>query len=231
MFFLILISCIFGTLFGNEPAIQDQENQNHALEKLHPRLNQTMVVRESFYNQIGNYYFQIEKFPLAALYYYRSLSLNPCQPEVISSLDLTLQKLHVPQTPQPINIFCKILYHIQQPWTGILLLMSTFIITSFYIWTHFVWMKWTAFLVGSLTVSTVMIALLIPYFSPIYGIIVYGSKLYSQPSIESQKILMNPLLPGTKVRVSQQISGGEWFIIMTSEGATGYVPEEVIRLI
>ncbi len=76
-----------------------------------------------------------------------------------------------------------------------------------------------------------MNAIIFYYLTPIEGILVVSSGIYRGPNWNQPQLSNEPLLAGSKVRVLQAVSDGNWVKITNSHGMIGYIPISNLRLI
>lgn len=188
------------------------------------------------YYNIGNSYFQLSEYPLAALYYMRALNLMPRDEKVKINLEITNNKLDVKRVISD-SIFDKTFFFHhslslpERLQTLFVLSCALFILGSFFIWKPFFGLK-------ILTGVTVFCFILLlgsvfysQYIAPSYGVILKANQLYQDAGIQYRKVLDQPILPGTKVTVLEVFQNGKWIKIATPDGSVGFIPSESMQII
>jgi hypothetical protein len=188
------------------------------------------------YYNIGNTYFQLEEYPWATLYYYRTLKLMPRDERTRSNLSITQNKLGITIKENP-SLLSKIFF-LQSQYSlperlrvFFILAVLLLVMISFYIWRPQHWQK--SILIILLIGSLIMLSsvLFTRYFSPIEAVMVQSSTLYRDAGEQYAHVSENPILAGNKVVVLRVLQDGEWLKILTPEGEIGYVKNAVIRII
>ena len=188
------------------------------------------------YYNIGNSYFQLGEYPLAAYYYYRALALSPRNAETQHNLAETHRQLQIAAPPSPslfkqIFAFSGILSLPQRLslffWLSILLL----VIASLYIWKRFTWIKPLIAGVSILLIYLLCGILYTRFLASQEGILVKSTPQYRDAGYQYAKINPEPLSAGLKVEVTGIQENGAWVKILSPNGTLGFVPSEAIRLL
>lgn len=196
----------------------------HLLEKEYsPNLSDGKL----FFN-IGNTYYALNEYPLAVYYYYRSLSLRPRDENVIQNLNLSLKELNLPLYAKN---SVQILSIPEQLQLLSLFALCLFLAVSFYIWFPKKTLKNFAI---AFCLLCILFALSLTYYrffkAPeaviLQAVLLKRDNAENAPSVDSQ-----PLLPGTKVKVTEVLSEGKWLKVTTQEEKVGYVSFSTARLI
>ncbi len=186
------------------------------------------------YYNLANTLFQLEQFPWAELYYYRSLKLTPRDERVTQNLNITLNKLEQPvisqntvwgnilligtliSLPEALQIFA-------------LLAILCFVFASLILWSSNP--LWKPLLVLTLCGLLYMGTCLAyqRYFASIEGIIVKATPIYRDAGTQFAYVQNKPIPAGQKVEVLN--TNGQWIKVSLPQGAIGYVPIDSIRII
>jgi hypothetical protein len=184
---------------------------------------------------IGDNYFQLNEYAWAILHYQRALKAAPHDDLLISHLEKAQEKLGItPQssfTPQQ-NFLSHILLAFSEQFKLLYwIFLISFMICSVAIWVPYSWIR-------KLAASCVLLLFLIlsnflffHYFTPLEGILVTPTGFYRSPDWGQPQLTNYPLLAGSKVRVLQVVSEGNWLKITNSTGLVGYIPTSTLRII
>lgn len=186
------------------------------------------------YYNLANTYFQLEQFPWAELYYFRSLKLMPRDEKAVQNLNITLNKLQQP-IPAPPTVWDNILLIgtlISLPEAlqiFSILSILCFIFASLIIWTsHPIWKPLFILALCALFYISACLAYK-RYFAPVEAVIVKATPIYRDAGTQFAQVQNEPLPAGIKVEVRN--ADGHWIKISLPQGAIGYVPIDSIRVI
>lgn len=187
------------------------------------------------YYNIANTFFQLEEYPSAILYYYRSLRLRPGDRNISDNLDQALKKMEI--VPQKESFSVKEIFflhhYISLPGrlqVFFLFSLLGFICLSFYILGKKPLLKY----------GTVIFLVLAGFFLPgiLYslflqnteGVVMSPTAIYRGSGKQFAKVIETPLKAGLKVSVLESDDKGEWLKI-EDEKTIGYVESSSVRLI
>lgn len=200
-------------------------------EKYHPHYGNGKL----YYN-VGNTYFQLQEYPLAILYYYKALYLNPNMSRATYNLNAALAKLNLQPAPKSStlqNIF--FFYH---AWALPVRLQIFFFLSlialaafSFYLWMTSWWMKVVGIVFSAL--AGVML------FGFAYGYLFEYSEAVVMKSVFLHRgagqyftnVTEEPLRAGNKIVVYQSEDEGKWLKVEDSQGNMGYIPYDTVRFV
>ena len=188
------------------------------------------------YYDIANTYFQLEEYPWAILYYYRSLALRPTDDKVKQNLAMGLKKLDI--TPEPEGSFFQSLVFWHHSLSLPERLQALFILGVFLLATvsAYIWRRehWMIYLIIGLLVCWTALLLSVGYtryFSSVEGVLIHSTALYKDAGEQYAKVGDEPILKGVKVRVLDVLHQGKWLKVYTPSGEIGYLPHTTIRVI
>lgn len=187
------------------------------------------------YFNLGNTYFQLEEYPYALLYYYRSELLRPRDEKVQAHIAFTQKKLGIGSVDHSTPFEWLLFFHyrlslperLQLFFVLSLLFLS---LASCYLWFSRRWLYLSAM---TLAISCLPILLSLAYsyaLSPLEAVVVKSSLLYRDAGFYYAKVTQEPLLSGLKVKILEVTQGGKWLKVETNDGVTGYLPEASVRL-
>lgn len=183
---------------------------------------------------LADTYFQLGEFAWAILYYQRALKSNPHDETLISQLKEAQQKLGLPSNAISAdqNPIIRFLFKLSRRFDLLLsILLLTFLTCSLAIWVPSAWGRLLA------ASSVVLLSLLLGnllffyYFTPLEGILVTSTGFYRAPDWNQPQLTNRPLLAGSKIKVLQTTSEGNWSKIEDSTNLMGYIPTTSLRLI
>lgn len=187
------------------------------------------------YYNIGNSYFQLGQYPIAALYYYRALNLRPGDERVKNNLDATLKKLRLNPSRQESwlgDLFLKrwvSLPRLLQVFAALCVLF--FVFWSLYLWFHERLLKWTVIGIAFPLIFVSLSILYSFYFSPLSGVVTQATSLYKDAGYQYSRLANKLLSAGEKVTILEVLNQGKWLKVVQEDGTLGYIPAEVLRLI
>lgn len=200
-------------------------------KRFHPKYGNGKL----YYN-IANSYFQLGQYPMAVLYYYRTLDLMPKNERAQRNLQIALSKLKISDKPKDTTFKKIFFFHYGFSLSERFRIFFVFavlgtLLGSLYIWLKLSWLKKCAILfaltagvfLGSIAYSN--------YFIPVEGVIIKSTSLYRDAGQQYAKVLKEPILSGTKVEVLDILHEGHWLKIITPDGALGYIPQNSIKII
>lgn len=250
-FFLFYFLCLVGMpLFSHEAAdafyhkgeqaqtvAERREAFNQAL-RLYAKLEENHPESRSaaLYYNIGNVYFQLGEYPWAILNYYRALNLSPRNEKILRNLNITLEKIGLPEYKQikPTSylfFFHNLLSFLErlQILAGLSLLIL--ILLSLYIWGVRYGIKKLLIVLLFCWVVMLLSICYSHYFSPIEGVLVENTALYRDAGEQYAKVSEKPIREGNKLTVLDVVHNGKWLKVLTPEGKVGYIPNKAIRII
>ncbi|MCB1112783.1 MAG: hypothetical protein H7A37_06105 [Chlamydiales bacterium] len=188
------------------------------------------------YYDIGNTYFQLDEYPMAALYYYKALKLSPENVKAHNNLDVVLRKLNIKQEEHRSAFEPIFFFHYYFPLPVRLQIFSllgvvTIILGSLYVWVRSNRLRAAALFFAVLWTIMTISLLYSRYIEPIDGIMVKASYLYRDAGNQYAAVTNEPIRSGTKVQVLGTLRDGTWFKVETSDGTIGYVSYEALRVI
>lgn len=188
------------------------------------------------YFDIANSFFQLEEFPLAILYYERTVALRPRDDKVGRNLAIAQQQLKlVPDnTVSPFQQL--FFFHNYLSLPERLQLFSCLAIIavglgSGFFWTKNLWLYRSALGMGVLCGLLLLSLGYTHYISPERGILIQASSLYRDSGEQYAKVREEPLIAGMNLKVLDVSYSGKWLQVQTPEGLVGYVPNSSVRLI
>lgn len=222
----------------SETALERRDHFNKALSLFADVDAETVLGSHArgilFYN-LGNSYFQLGEYPHALLYYYRAEKLIPREERVKQNIQVVLEKLRINASPpSPFSFlfavitqfsFSERVYLFAAIW-GIALFMATC-----HIWISsrvFLWMQ-----IG-FGMAALLLALTLIYsysLAPVEGVIVRATGLYRDAGHQYQTNRETPLRAGSRLEVLEEAKEGAWLRVKAGDGTSGFVPQEVIRIL
>lgn len=172
------------------------------------------------YYDMGNAYYQLEQYPWALFYYLKANKAAPRDQTVRQNISETLQKLELPNETYaswiPLSISEELL--IAQ-----LLILLTTLFVSWRIWfkDYVAKLLMKVFLI--LTVIFLVIIGMQHYMTPIEGVLANAAILYKHPDVQSERVFLDPLPPGTILQIIGATEQGDWTKIVNENGVVGYV--------
>lgn len=183
------------------------------------------------YPTLGDTYFQLGEYAWAILYYQRALKIDPDLPLLRAHLESAQQKLSLPSdsfNSSPfIHFFSKIL---QQSALFFWTFLFTFFICSIAIWFRNVWTRLFATISALCSFLLLSFFLITYYLTPIEGILVASTGFYRAPDETQPQLTTLPLFAGSKVKILQMTSEGNWLKIENATSLIGYIPTANVRL-
>jgi tetratricopeptide (TPR) repeat protein len=178
-----------------------------------------------YWYNLGNLYFELGEYPLAVLFYERSLNLLPREEIIKNNLTLAQQKLNPPPSINHSfisSLIKKLAVWEYMQWFGIFTIL-TFIMISLYIW-----INRRIFVIGSIVVLSLTFLFIIGaifrhYGTPVQGIIIHPTLLYRGPSQNYLPADPDPILSGSKVDILEIKGSGLWFKVQTEDNEIGYI--------
>lgn len=182
---------------------------------------------------IADTYFQLGEYAWAILYYQRALKEDPHLALATDHLEKAQQKLGLSPAPSTQrNIFFKFFSFLSKQYNLLFwVFLLSFLVISIAIWLSYSWIRRLA--ASLVLLSSLLIGnfLFFYYFTPIEGILVISTGFYRAPNWDQPQLTELPLLAGSKVRVLQMTSDGNWIKIANSADLVGYIPVANLRLI
>lgn len=189
------------------------------------------------YYNIGNAYYQLEQYPMAAFYYYQAFALMPRNEKVVQNLTRTLKILHIPLSAQTESPFSKLLFfHRLFSLPERCQLFSAAVILAVLIASAYIWLEWRQLklIIGAALIISIVFFLSICYslfLAPTEAVIIKASNVYRDAGDQYAKVQEDPISPGTKVEVLSIQKNGAWIKILTPAGTLGYLPQQNGRLL
>lgn len=187
------------------------------------------------YQQIGQLYFDLNKYSWAAFYFYQAKALMPRSQEVENQLLKTFQFLNLPSENQK-TVFRKVFffhYFLSIPERLQILcalMLLILVLTSLYIWKSYSSLKGLiagTFLIGLLFFGSLMYS---RYVEPLEGVMIRPSLIYREANFLAPLVSDKPLMEGNKIEVLDVQDQGLWLKIRSDLGL-GFVPQPSIRII
>jgi tetratricopeptide (TPR) repeat protein len=188
------------------------------------------------YYNIGDTYYQLEEYPLAAYYFYRAQALRPNDAMVRRNLETTLKKLDLTlkESKSPFRILFFFHNNFSLP-TRLqffsLLLIATFAMISANIWRPSNKLKAALYVFEALLVIMCLSLLFTRYLTTPEGVVVHSTPLYRDAGRQFAQVTPKPVSAGEKVEVLDVLNEGLWIKIKTPEGDLGYIPSDKIKVI
>jgi tetratricopeptide (TPR) repeat protein len=181
---------------------------------------------------IGDSYFQLGEYAWAILYYQRAFKTDPHDPLLIDHLSKAQQKLGLPIDSSSHQDTIKPILKLSKQYELFFwIFLLTFLICSTLIWFPFSW----SFKCAISSIFLLFLSLggiLFSYYStPIEGILVTSTGFYRAPDWNQPQLTNYPLLAGSKVKILQMTSEGNWLKITNATDLIGYIPTAALRLI
>lgn len=224
-----MIIMIFLLLIGSLNAIDSKDVYNNSLKSYLDYEDQYRPIHGNgkLYYNIGNSYYRLGEYPLAILYYYKSLALMPGNRELRENLNKALEKQQLPLAkeallPVPTPEQFRILFGI-----GIIFMVLLYI---------FAWNPTRKLKVGMVVFGVLYLSLLgellySRYFEPLHGVLIRAASVYKDAGKQYAKATPDPLPAGLKVDVLDVKEEGQWLKIMSPDGVLGYVHMDSIRIL
>lgn len=247
-FLVALCACLwFGIAGAQESLLQQADEAYHSGERA-----STIAEREAAFNRalllyteleeknhpvygngklyfnIGNSYFQLGQYPLAIVYYYRALALDPRSETIANNLHLAQAKLGI-NVSEETSLFDKLFFfhtkfslpeRLQALFVlGLVLLL----LLSFYLWRGSHGIKTAIKWIGCAWLLMLLSVGYTRYFSPVEAVVVDPTVLYRDAGEQYAKVSDQPVLPGSKVRIIDSSQEGNWLKVITSQGTVGYL--------
>lgn len=228
------------TYHGGESASTLSERKqafNHALDlflQLDNEYQPNFGNGKLSYN-IGNTYFQLGEYPLAAFYYKKAKKLMPRSEVIERSLSQTEQKLGL--TPKKTSdLFSSFLLN---PWLSLPERLQGFFVTalmmlilaSAWIWNKIRWLLYLT-IIAIIPFSFLLLNLTLTYyFAPIEAVVIHATELRRDAGTEYATVTPKPIQGGTTVEVLGGSSNGQWLKVITPEGVLGYMPASAARVL
>lgn len=188
------------------------------------------------YFDLGNNFFQLEEYPHALLYYYRSELLRPRDEKVSTHIALTQKKLGISSAENSTPFEWLFFFHYRlslperlQVFFALSLLF--FLLISCFLWVSRRWLYLSAITVAVISLPVILSLAYSFALAPLEAVVVKSSLLYRDAGLYYAKVTQEPLLSGLKVKVLEVTVAGKWLKVKTNEGTTGYLPEESVRII
>jgi tetratricopeptide (TPR) repeat protein len=188
------------------------------------------------YFNIGNTYFQLEEFPLAAYYYYRAKALMPRDERVQTNLSIAQAKMGITSIENWPFLRVLLLFHthLSLPERLQIFFVAGFlflIVASVYIWRPQKWHKLAMKILGFICLVMLLSVGYTRYFAPIEAVLIRSTTLYRDAGEQYATVSTNPTLAGNKVTVLEVLKEGQWLKIISPTGEIGYVPNSTLRII
>ncbi len=184
---------------------------------------------------LADTYFQLGEYAWAILYYERALKMHDEQPILTAHLGKAQQKLGLasqkPVSPSKSPIFQFFLNLSESTNLFFSLFLLAFLLCSFAIWFPLAPIRLLAISSTIILLLFISNVIFFYYFTPLEGILVTSSGFYRAPAWNQPQLTDRPLLAGSKVKVLQTVSDGNWLKIVDSNDVVGYIPTYRLRLI
>lgn len=186
---------------------------------------------------IGNTFYQLEEYPWAILYYTKALEKNPRNMIAKDNLALAREKLglspsiETPSLLQEILSFHNLLSFEERKALFFLLSVASSLTASLFIWFRRKWLFDTAIVISCTAGLLLLNIVITQYSTPVEGIIVKTSGLYSAADWQAPLVINEPVEAGNKVRIINVQDQGKWLKVLIADEQWGYIPYENIRLI
>ena len=205
---------------------------NQALFLYHS-LEQKNVESTGLYQIIGELYFQFGEYPWALLYYERALKQEPSNAILPSKITEVKNNLALffdaDQIKEEKLSLTHIFFSLSKNSTFLIYVtLFTFLSISLLIWfPRRLVQNISLFSIGLLCWLS-SYSLFCYYSSPVEGVLIRGSGFYRSADQNQTQITSEPLPAGTKVKIVQINSDGNWVKIKNQE-RVGYIPTAVLR--
>lgn len=185
---------------------------------------------------IGNTFYQLEEYPWAILYYTRALESNPRDIAAKQNLSLAREKLGLSSTEssslmQEILSFHNLVSLEERKILFFLFSVASSLAASLFIWFRKRWLYQTAIVITCAAGLLLLNILITQYITPIEGIIIETTGLYSASDEQAPLVIREPLEAGNKVQIINVQDQGKWLKVIISGEHWGYIPYNSLRLI
>jgi len=188
------------------------------------------------YYNIGNTYFQLKEYPLAALYYYRARSLRPLDSFVENNLNTTLEKLQLPLAKEKSALANVFFFHTRLPLPMRLqifffLAFSSVVFISINIWRPTKNVRNASIALISISII-LFLSLMYTYFleNP-QAVVVKSTAMYRGAGKQFAMVVDSPLKAGSRVVLLESDQGGTWLKVEDDDKGIGFVPHASLRVI
>ena len=215
-------------------------NYSSAVEQYNQLIANGFSSANLYYN-LGNAYYRLDRFADAILCYERALRLNPSHSDAKQNLALANSKTQdrIATLPQ---FFLAAWYNAlvtritPHAWRIIVLLFLALLAASFVIFrlAHQLTLRKAAFIAiiasaALMLLSIILLLISTARFNSRYAAIVMQPSVAVKSSPESQSVDKLILHEGTRVVISEDLSG--WHKITLADGTTGWLPSDAIERI
>lgn len=170
---------------------------------------------------LGDTYFQFGKYALALLYYEKALLKSPDNKLVLKHIIEVQQKLgvsigdHTPSLPKLI-----------QKWMYLFMLCAGIIGVFLILKKKWVYVPWLIFFVCIVT----LLCGIYDTASPLKGVVIYSSHLYSSPHLDSP-LIQKDLCEGTEGDILEISADKNWLKLRIIDGTIGYILADSVRAV
>lgn len=188
------------------------------------------------YYNIADTYYQLEEYPRAVYYYYRSQALRPRDDEVRKNLDSALAQLSLKPVSNSMGFQDILTLHdfLSLPERlQILFLLGVvlLVLLSLSIWWGYQKLKTLLYITAIFWAVMLINVGYSHYFSPIEGVVINSSLLYINAGEQYAKVSEQPIAAGNKVQVLDVEKDGQWVKVLSTKGEVGYLSASAIRLL
>ncbi len=188
------------------------------------------------YFNIASTLFQLEEYPQAILYNYKTLKLNPSDQKALENLEIIWNRIGLPPVVEERNAFDLIFLEGTLSLPRKIQLFSLFFlitcgVLSWAFWKPSSLNKVVAPIFGTVACYFLSSVFYAQFIVPVEGVILSASPLYRDAGTQYAKVVEEPVVSGSKVKIFDITPNGEWAKIMTPNGNLGYVLFEKMRVI
>lgn len=188
------------------------------------------------YYDIGNTFFQLEDYPMAVLYYHKSLNLRPLDRSLRNNLNVTLKKLDLPPPRESTPLEKVFFFHTLFPLplrlqlfffsaAACLTLSSAYLLQA---------SKKVKFFAASCAIFSLIFLLSLAttqFIEKPEAIVVVATNLYRGAGKQFATVTPSPIKPGSKVTATRFDENSGWIKIISDDGEIGFVPSKTVKLI
>ena len=168
-----------------------------------------------YYFDVGNSYYQLQQYPWAVFYYLKAQRELPRNEEILQNLASAQAQLEIPaqshRSWMPLSVT-------EELMIAQLLILLTTLFLSLRIWFQD---RFLTPLSNGLAVVTLCFLLAIishHYLTPVDGVLAKAAILYKQPELESDRVFLDPLPPGTILQVIGEGDREGWLKVTKDSG-------------
>ncbi len=174
---------------------------------------------------IANTYYKLGEFPRAILYYLRAQELAPRDENIQENLKRAAEQLGLPTEFSPPLFASSDLYQV--------FFFSTLLfcaLSSIFIWRGGTFLRKLLMFTALLPAVSLSLLFYSSFIKDPEALVILPTYLHRLPDIQTEVTSLGPILPGQAVSVLDLSQDGNWSLIVTKEGKTGYIEISNLRL-